>query len=76
MSSLLCAEHSFLFTLFRRRWKNATVKRCGSKNVRSLTFRLFTDKEDAQNHCNVGNGQLAIDVICDWIEQTEKKYID
>ena len=27
-------------------------------NVRSLTFRLFTDKENARNHCNVGNGQL------------------
>ncbi|MCR4763386.1 MAG: alpha/beta fold hydrolase [Lachnospiraceae bacterium] len=38
-------------------------------NVRSLTFRLFTDKEDAQNHCNVGNGKLALDTICDWIDQ-------
>ena len=43
------------------------------KNVRSLTFRLFTDKEDAQNHCNVGNGQLTIDVICDWIEHIDRK---
>ncbi|MCR5790414.1 MAG: hypothetical protein K6G83_11065 [Lachnospiraceae bacterium] len=42
------------------------------KNVKSLTFRLFTDKEDAQNHCNVGNGQLTIDVVCDWIEQTDR----
>ncbi len=39
------------------------------KNVKSLTFRLFTDKEDAQNHCNVGNGKLVIDTICNWIEQ-------
>lgn len=38
------------------------------KNVRSLTFRLFTDKENAQNHCNVGNGKLALDTICAWIE--------
>ncbi len=38
------------------------------KNVRSLTFRLFTDKEDAQNHCNVGNGKLVIDEILIWIE--------
>ncbi len=43
------------------------------RNVRSLTFRLFTEKEEAQNHCNVGNGQLAIDTICDWIEQTDRK---
>lgn len=39
------------------------------KNVRSLTFRLFTDKEDAQNHCNVGNGKLVLDFICNWISQ-------
>ena len=39
------------------------------KNVKSLTFRLFTDKEDAQNHCNVGNGKLVLDNICSWIEQ-------
>ena len=26
--------------------------------VRSLTFRLFTDKEDACNHCNCGNVKL------------------
>lgn len=37
------------------------------KNVKSLTFRLFTDKEEAENHCNVGNGKLAIDEILDWI---------
>lgn len=39
------------------------------KNVKSLTFRLFTDKEDAQNHCNVGNGKLVLDNICSWIDQ-------
>lgn len=39
------------------------------KNVKSLTFRLFTDKEDAQNHCNVGNGKLVLDTICNWITQ-------
>ena len=39
------------------------------KNVKSLTFRLFTDKEDAQNHCNVGNGKIVLDTICSWIEQ-------
>ena len=41
------------------------------KNVRSLTFRLFTDKEDAQNHCNVGNGRLVLDFICSWIAQID-----
>lgn len=43
------------------------------KNVKSLTFRLFTDKEDAQNHCNVGNGKLVIDEILNWISCMDKK---
>ena len=43
------------------------------KNTKSLTFRLFTAKEDAQNHCNVGNGKLALDTICNWIISVDKK---
>lgn len=39
------------------------------KNVKSLTFRLFTDKEGAQNHCNVGDGQKVLDEITSWIER-------
>lgn len=39
------------------------------KNVRSLTFRLFTDKEDACNHCNCGNVKLTFDTFMDWIVQ-------
>lgn len=35
--------------------------------VKSLTFRLFTDKEGAENHCNVGNGKLALDTIDGWL---------
>ena len=41
-------------------------------NVKSLTFRLFTEKEDAQNHCNVGNGKIVLDTICDWITQINR----
>lgn len=37
-------------------------------HVRSLTFRLFTEQENAQNHCNAGNSQLALDTICRWLE--------
>lgn len=36
-------------------------------NVRSLTYRLFTEKEDAGGHCNVGNPQLVLDTVMDWI---------
>ncbi len=38
------------------------------KNVSSLTFRLMTDKEQAQNHCNCGNTKLVLDTICGWLE--------
>lgn len=41
------------------------------KNVRSLTFRLMTDKEQAQNHCNCANSKLVFDTICNWIEMSK-----
>ena len=37
------------------------------KNVSSLTFRIFTEHEHAENHCNVGNAQLVLDTIISWI---------
>ncbi|MCB2309389.1 alpha/beta hydrolase [Clostridium estertheticum] len=37
-------------------------------NVRSLTARLFTKAECAQNHCHVGNIGLSIDVIMNWLD--------
>lgn len=43
------------------------------KNVRSLTFRLFTDKEDACNHCNCGNVKLTFDTFMDWIMQIKQR---
>ena len=38
-------------------------------NVRSLTLNLFTDKQYAGAHCNVGNTKLALDTMADWIIQ-------
>jgi len=46
------------------------------KNVKSLTFRLFTDKEDAQNHCNVGNGKVVLDTICSWIHSIDAETME
>ncbi|HSB66618.1 MAG TPA: alpha/beta fold hydrolase [Anaerolineales bacterium] len=40
------------------------------KSVRSLTARMFTRAEQAQNHCQIGNLGLAIDFITNWIEFT------
>src|SRR6202034_4547533 len=37
-------------------------------HVRSLTARLFTRAEQAQNHCQTGNMGLAFYVILDWME--------
>lgn len=42
-------------------------------NAKSLSFRLFTDKEEAQNHCNVGNGKLVLDTIDSWLDSLKKR---
>jgi alpha-beta hydrolase superfamily lysophospholipase len=44
----------------------------GLVNVKSLTFRLFNEREEAENHCNVGNTRLALDTIVDWIAGTSR----
>lgn len=41
-------------------------------NVKSLSFKLLTDKEDAGSHCNMGNSKLALDEIMNWIEFTKE----
>jgi pimeloyl-ACP methyl ester carboxylesterase len=38
-------------------------------NVHSLTSRLFTHKETAHNHCQLGNIGLSVEVIVNWAEQ-------
>lgn len=37
-------------------------------NTRSLTARLFTRAESAQNHCQAGNNGLAFQVITAWLD--------
>ena len=36
-------------------------------NARSITLRLFTDKEEASNHCQCGNTKLVLDTIMNWL---------
>lgn len=36
--------------------------------ARSATDRIFTREEHAQNHCQVGNIGLALDVMADWLQ--------
>jgi pimeloyl-ACP methyl ester carboxylesterase len=38
-------------------------------NARSVTARIFTREEQAQNHCQIGNLGLALNVMLDWIGQ-------
>jgi pimeloyl-ACP methyl ester carboxylesterase len=39
-------------------------------NARSVSERIFTREDQAQNHCQVGNIGLAMAVIADWLEDT------
>lgn len=39
------------------------------RHARSLTARLFTRDEQAQNHCQVGNYGLALQTILDWVDR-------
>jgi pimeloyl-ACP methyl ester carboxylesterase len=36
-------------------------------SARSVTGRIFTRAENAQNHCQVGNVRIALDAIVNWI---------
>jgi hypothetical protein len=37
-------------------------------NARSLTVRVFTAAEQAQNHCQVGNVGLALGFVREWLD--------
>jgi len=38
-------------------------------NAKSVAARIFTKEEQAQNHCQIGNIGLALDVMVKWIEE-------
>lgn len=38
-------------------------------NAKSVTARVFTEKDQAQNHCQIGNIGLALDVMLNWIDR-------
>ena len=41
------------------------------KNIRSLTNRMFTEKEHAAGHCQYGNLKIVLDFIINWMEITD-----
>jgi len=38
-------------------------------NAKSVTARVFTEDESAENHCQIGNIGLALDAMLSWIEE-------
>jgi hypothetical protein len=64
---LLCAQKDHYIPLRQFFEQSQTLT-----EVRSLTTRLFTDKEHAQNHCHIGNIGLSIDVMINWIQQMQE----
>jgi pimeloyl-ACP methyl ester carboxylesterase len=40
-------------------------------NARSVTTRIFTKEEQADQHCQMGNLPLALNVMLDWLEETK-----
>jgi pimeloyl-ACP methyl ester carboxylesterase len=38
-------------------------------NAKSVTARVFTQEEQAHNHCQIGNIRLALDTMVKWIEE-------
>jgi pimeloyl-ACP methyl ester carboxylesterase len=41
--------------------------------ARSISERIFTEAEQGQNHCQVGNMGLALAVMSEWLEEKEEK---
>lgn len=42
-------------------------------NARTVTSRIFTKEEHADQHCQMGNLGLALEVILDWLEKTSPR---
>ena len=47
----------------------------GMPAVRSFTLRIVMPPEKGENHCNIGNRKLMIDVFMAWLEETKKEHI-
>lgn len=43
------------------------------KRARSLTGRIFMRHEHAQNHCQIGNLGLALQVILQWLDGLDQR---
>ena len=62
---LICTgreDHFVPFTMHKKQVDALT-------NAGSITERIFTREDQAQNHCQVGNIGLALDVMLRWLEE-------
>jgi hypothetical protein len=41
-------------------------------NARSVTGRVFTREDHAQNHCQIGNVGRVLDVMVKWLEEHDR----
>ena len=57
------AEDHFIPIRLHKRQVKALV------NANSVTDRIFTKKEQAQNHCQIGNIGIALDTMVKWVEE-------
>lgn len=64
--TLVMAGASDLYTVYLKEQTDALT------NAKSVESRLFTKEEQADQHCQIGNLKLALDVIIDWIERIDK----
>jgi alpha-beta hydrolase superfamily lysophospholipase len=61
-------DHFIPFKMHKMQMKALT-------NAKSVTGRVFTREEQAQNHCQIGNVGLALDVMVRWIEEKSQPVI-
>ncbi len=43
------------------------------KNAKSVTDIVFTEKDNANNHCSIGNIKLSLDTMIDWLDNKMEK---
>lgn len=63
--TLVLAGESDLYTVYLKEQVEALV------NAKSVKSRLFTKEEHADQHCQIGNTKLVLDVIVEWIEEVQ-----
>lgn len=63
--TLVLAGAKDIYTVFLQQQVDALT------NARSVESRLFTESEHADHHCQIGNSQLVLDVILEWINRKE-----